>query len=382
MNWWKHQNFILFIAAVLFILLSTIHWHGQFNYTFSHFLIDYNFGFIKRGLIGSIYKIFYPQKLAYKVVFATWLIIILGILYIFFRVAKSRLLYSQSKEGSLFLLFLISSPLFLRNLTYDFLRLDSLLIFLSILGILSIHHQVKYRYIFLNLLIPFLLFTHEASLFLHLPFLLCTMYYKESFTHSMVSLILTSFICCGVLFLFGNADTNSQNLLTYMHSRSPITIVDITHIFSTSLFISIKNNILHLDQHFSRWIDFLFALFILNTLHKIIFYSFLNSIKSFTRKTFYYCCLIPYLSMFFLGIDWSRWISNFFIMYSLSFLILLSNPKKLYSAINLSSKRIKFLLICALLLPPVGVEFPNFGKKLEKQVQFIGKLIQFDKVIK
>ena len=192
-----------------------------------YYYVNYfDLGFIKRGFVGSIYKLFNLQEyfspsilvLISHIIF----LILLGI--IFWKYVKYCFYYFKLKDKVFFYtLFLLSPVLFLR-LGYDIGRMDLICLVLSLLNIIFIQKDSFSFFkkgIFISISITIQLLIHEASLLMYTPLVLSLYFYKYPKVNFLKSkkiiLIFTLPLFIGLLLLiFGRYEMGSEELNLYL----------------------------------------------------------------------------------------------------------------------------------------------------------------------
>lgn len=153
---------VLYLYALIFSVLKTIRLPNE--WAEAHWLMDYRFGFVKRGLAGEIFGWFF-EKNEYNI-----LVISSGILFLLyfliFRIAVKEVFKEVNSFYRIlfFLIFFLSGyVVFSAHLIGYF---DHLVFLLTILVVFL----VKKKKIFLSsLIVTFSIFIHEISFFLMLP---------------------------------------------------------------------------------------------------------------------------------------------------------------------------------------------------------------------
>lgn len=149
-----------------------------------YYYVNYfDLGFIKRGLIGSIYKIlnlpdyFNPSIL----VLSSHIIFLILFSIIFWKYVKYSFYNFKLKDKVFFYtLFLLSPVLFIR-LGYDIGRMDLICLVFSLLNIVIIQKDSLSFFkkgLFISITITIQLLIHEASLLMYTPLVLSLYFYK------------------------------------------------------------------------------------------------------------------------------------------------------------------------------------------------------------
>lgn len=185
----KVWNLVVF--GILFLsILRGIRFPNMWSYT--HFLFDYSFGFVKRGLIGEIISQFnFSSLMSYDsfLIFSTAIfltnIFLIGLLLREFINSKNPVFIGSS------LLFCSSlAVVFLSNSIgyFDHIGLLVTLIALKLCGFYK-------KFIFLLISMPFVLLIHEATLIIFFPVIFMSLLFaleKEGYTVNKI-LMLGSF---------------------------------------------------------------------------------------------------------------------------------------------------------------------------------------------
>lgn len=157
----KFLIFFLYVYALAFSVIKTLRLPNQWSE--SHWLLDYRFGFIKRGLAGEIFGFFFEKSiLNIQIVSA----VILGLLYVaLFVIAVRQTFQKYSIRKVLFyLIFFLSQYVVLSAHLIGYL--DHLIFLLTILAI----YLIKNKKIFwASLLTVVSVVMHEISFFLMVP---------------------------------------------------------------------------------------------------------------------------------------------------------------------------------------------------------------------
>jgi len=293
------------------------------------FLINYNdFGFVKRGLIGTIFNIddnnykFYSKIIALTVVF-----FIVAIFLLIFKNVNNI----QTKK---FLLLLALSPFLFLQLGYDFGRFDQFGIAFILLTFLFI---LKKKSIFiLEVFAPFTILIHEIHFFSVVIFFIYIQVELKRKTLNIFYVFLSSIIILITLFFFGGIDEQ-----TYQNFINKYWFIKVY--FSNS----------HIDGYIFFWSD----VFKFNT---TIFYRHLVSILIFIYLLFFFIkkinsnkltILVLFFSpCFIIGVDHARFLSLFIVNIYLIFFLILINKKSI-----IKTPTFKNYYFAIVLLGPWGV---------------------------
>lgn len=157
----KFLIIFLYVYALAFSVIKTLRLPNEWSE--SHWLLDYRFGFIKRGLAGEIFGFFFEKSiLNIQIVSA----VILGLLYMALVVIAVRQTFQKYsiRKVLFYLLFFLSQYVVLSAHLIGYL--DHLIFLLTILAI----YLIKIKKIFwASLLTVVSVVMHEISFFLMVP---------------------------------------------------------------------------------------------------------------------------------------------------------------------------------------------------------------------
>ncbi|MFN1218026.1 hypothetical protein ACKW6Q_13735 [Chryseobacterium kwangjuense] len=157
----KFLIIFLYVYALAFSVIKTLRLPNEWSE--SHWLLDYRFGFIKRGLAGEIFGFFFEKSiLNIQIVSA----VILGLLYVALVVIPVRQTFQKYsiRKVLFYLLFFLSQYVVLSAHLIGYL--DHLIFLLTILAI----YLIKIKKIFwASLLTVVSVVMHEISFFLMVP---------------------------------------------------------------------------------------------------------------------------------------------------------------------------------------------------------------------
>ncbi|MET3538350.1 hypothetical protein [Chryseobacterium limigenitum] len=153
---------LLYLYALIFSVLKTIRFPNEWSE--AHWLIDYRFGFIKRGLAGQIFGFFF-QKNEFNIllVSAVILLILYGCIY-FIVLKQTNNLSKNIYQVVFYLVFFLSQYMVLSAHIIGYF--DHIVFLLTILII----YLIRKNLIFLSsILVCISLLIHEISFFLTIP---------------------------------------------------------------------------------------------------------------------------------------------------------------------------------------------------------------------
>ena len=295
------------------------------------FLINYElFGFVKKGLIGTIFNINQENLAFFSKTLATIIIIFSIFIYSLVVIDKNLI-----KEKKYLILFGIS-PFLFSNIGYDFGRLDHLgIVFILLLTLLII----KKKDIFiLEIVSPILILIHEIHFFTTIIFLSYVQFKINRTAFSKLYVLLLSFLVLLILHFYGDLDQSLYNKYVNTYSFIKIyfqqTQIENTLLWWSYLFDQRYTTILY--RHIFNIILYLFLCFFI--------------LRFFKKKIQSLLLISTYFLLFILGIDHSRFLSIFIINIVMLFLILKFNAK---DKINLPKFKNYYYLI--FFLGPWGI---------------------------
>jgi len=194
-----------------------------------YYYVNYfDLGLIKRGFIGSIYKIFEFQELFSPSILVLlshlFFLIIFG--FIFWIFAKSCFKdWNNKQKIPFYSLFTLSPVLFLR-LGYDIGRMDLICLVLSLLTIIfTTNNSYSYfsKAILISLSVSIQLLIHEGSLLLYSPLISCLYIYKYKIViyskfKKLLPLLLIPLLVGLTLLFFGRYEPGREALNLYLNN--------------------------------------------------------------------------------------------------------------------------------------------------------------------
>lgn len=310
-----------------------------------YYYINYlDLGFIKRGLIGTLFKLlhfsdfFSPSVL----VILSHLIVapIIGI--VFWKYAKEAFNEWKDKDKYVFYALFLLSPVMFIRLGYDTGRMDLWCLMITLITLFFI--QIKdLNYlnaaIIVSLSISIQLLIHEASLLFYIP-ITCSLFVfkfpnKVSFYFkNILPIFFIPIICSFLLLTFGRYDASQQELNLYLQNISN----ELSGSMPMELTWSLKENI-QFAMSFLTLKRFLGGHLIITFYYFLILFFTFNYVK--LPFYFKFSSFLP-LFLSFLACDSTRFVASSSICCFLLMLIaarenLLDSPKKLRFLIYLGS---------------------------------------------
>lgn len=318
----KKSFFFYIIFLFVFFLFSSIFILSLFKivnmWTFSQSHINYSYGFVKRGLFGTI-MLFLENffSLSTKKVFSVFFIILTSInIILFFNIIKK---YSTNFLVFLFLALNPTLIMFSFNDLGAYQRFDAISIFAMLLHcIYACNHNLKndifiYKKKLFFIIFPIIFissFIHEIIIWsLPLHILITMNATKEDFNKT-ISYYLIFLILVLIIFFFPVTDTTVQKMIRDLSERN--LFIDAIIVASASkgnlqvLSYEIQTNLLNF---YNFKINLFFI--VLSTLPFLFFINYLqknNYLDVKIKKYHLIFATFPYLTLFAIG-DTGRWIS-------------------------------------------------------------------------
>lgn len=329
----KKFSLILFFLLAIFLSQEVlVHFYETYvtgrphNHKLGDWAINYNDGFVRRGLVGQIllYLDWYLYIPMLNSLFFFTVIIVILFYYFLYKI------FINLKNKSLFWFFIFLSPSFLLFTFYDFeggFRKENLgFLSFSILIFAFIKKDNK-KYIFSSIILFFFsTFSHEMHSFF-IPFFLCCSYYlyklnKIGFNFFLISVlmylliaissIIVSFIYSGFGHSAGICETVTNTGIHNNICGGSIIVLE------KNIYYYISKTLLHFPQYPIHYTPLLFLaitpIFLIKNSKKylpFIFFSF-----------------ISILPLFIIAADWGRWIS-IYITYTYMLLMMINLNYKL-----------------------------------------------------
>ena len=336
---------VLICFSSIFFMSKT--YQLDVNNSMSEWLINYQGGFGRRGLLGELFTqlslIFdYPiRKLILYFLYVIFISYYL-LIYIFFRNIKTNYIIIISLLSPLFIL----SPL----AELESLGRKDILIPLFFLFYCNLYNRLNLFGLSLILLLFYtiLLLTHEVSIF-YLPFfyLLLTFKIEKLTIYKIITLIFIALIFFFIIYILSNS-AHSPEAIKIMCERMKNILNDKCGMGAYVLNRSLKHNIaelgglnyIHLIRNFSIFILGYSALIILIQSSK--FNESKNNIlnKFFNLKLLIFLTFLPTLIPFTIAVDWGRWFNLSYTMLILFYFFCIKNEKIF---LNENSKIINYL---------------------------------------
>ena len=339
----KFNTYLQVYLTVLFFFAAYFFFQKYNNYTewtISEWLINYQGGFTRRGLIGEI--IFQISKFSS---FSIREIILISQIFIYFLYFYLVFNFLKNTNKNLLLIFAIFSPLFI---IYPISEVEVLgrkeiftyISFLLVANIFSIKNIKVSHYGYASMIIVISILVWEGII-IYMSFFLFILLIRDNFIVNNYSLVKISFFIVPIIFtiylvIFKRLDENEllvmcnsvnecYGAMTYLNKNLSSNIGEVTS----------KFEIIYLIRYLLILIVGFFPLFLL------ILNSRFSSVFKFKNKNYFpitfALIFLPSFIFYYIAQDWGRWIS---ISYTLSFLTFIYCYKNNF--IHISTKKLEF----------------------------------------
>ena len=387
----KNNFFLIFFVFLSIFSLTKLYDHATTFATFEYgeWLINYQHGFVRRGLIGEIIYLFSiifnnNIQIAFFILLSIICLFYYFLNYFFIKDVKFNFIYYIIIFSPLFyFFFVVISKVGVRK---EIILYIFYILYLLHLSSKNFNINKNWKFIFA---FPFLLLNHEG-IFFYLPYIILPLLFlvkktdlKNLIFQTFILVIFSSFI---MFLLYLNKGTPEhtnyicQSLGIYAPTKcawwGPISAL------GHDLLKNIENEPLlffYLSADYKTWLGFLFYISY-GFASFFIYLKFINITKENlvnVKKLFfltYPITLIFSLPLFHIAEDWSRWFSIHF--HLLAFLIFFLHRIKAvnfesnlrFNEINIYLKKIKFFFIVLLLFYATSFHHHHFffqGVKLE-----------------
>lgn len=216
---WRRPARRAVLIALALLAVAAIQPITHLEWKFSHILFDYEFGFVKRGLVGELFA-----RAVDQVTIRQFFWVFAGLYALLIAVVAAALTALPPAASPLLLLYLCTAPMLLRNLFYDWGRFDVFGMLAVWLIALALIRGWRAR-ILLYAAAPLTAFTHEVNLFLVGPFALLAVLVldpagRAARLASALALCASAGAVGAVLHLYGRLDVPADVMIAHMASRT------------------------------------------------------------------------------------------------------------------------------------------------------------------
>lgn len=320
------------ITALIFYLVLVFYFYNFFiskycidnflsNYAISDLLINYEGGFIRRGLLGAIY-FFFSKNYNFSIVnLIHYSFVFLYFIYLF---TYFFFIKELTKNNFIILIFIIISPL---GILYPIYELESLLrkevflyiSFLIFLILLEKQLNEKIYIIYLNIIFPIIIFIHEGLFFLLIIFFLAwsinNTFEKKKLEIKFIFKSLITLVPVLILHF-------SYIIIGNSHDQINLIIKSLQQIDYKPIgaFVWLERDLLDAIQiNFKNFkLEFLIRYIFLIFLSFCPLVVFFKKINIFNKNNiiFLILCILSFVLIFLIVLDWGRFISVIFNLFS------------------------------------------------------------------
>tara|TARA_B100001250_G_C19792444_1_gene787163 strand:+ start:22 stop:1215 length:1194 start_codon:yes stop_codon:yes gene_type:complete len=354
----NNLHYIL-LFLIIFICLFFRAYESLSFFRFTHYLFNYEYEFLKRGLIGEILRLSF-ENINYKLVQLISLIFIIVLSIIIFKIFVKNFNKKSNISRLIFSVMIFTSPLTIQHFIYDIGRFDIINLIITFLCFFIIEKFYKNSLLIFfttGILISLMLLIHEGALIMFVPMIFGYWFFKNSEKHTIITQIILFIIILFLAFkisltglatrftldeyytLFSKQNADVSKWSIQVLYRGLFNVLDdgvINPLFKDAAVIGLtKTWIFH---------NFVLMFFLLPVFYVtfVIFKNFLSKSK-FQTKVLLISSLSPF-ALFFLGPDHMRWWSLIFTNIFIIFFIL-SKETDSYSEIIIKSV-IKYKSLC------------------------------------
>jgi hypothetical protein len=352
----KQKFRILLLTFVVVFFTSYEHHFDEWVYT--QWVLNYDFGLVRRGLVGGLLKAFgyVPSPEFYMA--GAFLFSLCVCLALFWLLSRATLSYSkQSTAAFLLALFFICHPLIVLHFAQASGFLDNINYLIAIIGIAAILKcpaKVGALAIWLAgaLIIPI----HEASFVMFVPLLIGIWFYTHKpnvvSVDSALILVVFALLVAEVIFIGTSNPSSKISLQQYyehlLSTTQPIDIEAVGILFNTlqgnsSETASVVLSVLYLKYHLNMLFGLIPTFFIGTQILKALS----SHIKWVSYESFLLVCSVSPLALYLIASDYTRWWSIAISNTAISLTLLMRDPI-LAAAISKVVYRYKWFIVFAI----------------------------------
>lgn len=325
----------------------------------THWLFTYKYGFIKRGLIGTLVSTFNPSPSFNSLVVCS--VIVNAILLFALLVYTAPMLRDNSNAWFLFLLLFFGSSA-VQNFSYDIGRFDQFGLLILLVALVILKNKPAFQCLIIPLCALGILI-HESFFLAFFPFILAATLHKKQ-NHLALTLTFFVLIVFSLAMVFGGASIDESSYTTALASKTDFAPVDLS---IATLYWRLKDNVAYsIGSLFNKetliyhvWL-LLWQLPVLMGLCAVIrsVYMTARQLKETYSFALLFACSLSPLALYPVGKDFYRWIAlamtNLFLL-----TIFLSTKDEYYCKIEKAATQYNLLIVIALftsiIVGPMGI---------------------------
>lgn len=358
--------FIAFFRSSYTLLIEGNSYLNYWKYT--HYLFDYSDGFVKRGLIGSIFS-WFSDVTSYELVnfFSYFVIFILAVILCF--LFSKHWVDEKNKLGPfLFAAIAITSPATIQHFAYDVGRFDILIYIVAIFSLFFVsrfgnQNKVVTAFVVLSSL-AFSILIHEAAFFMIAPLILAFWFFVCSSRKALLLQMAVFFLILIFTYLVstkGNytafpLEVHLENLEAQYGDRVKESSLKVIHntTLKENLEITLRNGFTK-----NRIAHHLVFLFFMAPLLLFIYIFLRDNYKIFGFKAFLLLLSsVSPLALYPLGHDHFRWwslaLTNVFIVFSFLMISDKSVSDSFFNFVEKHKKMALLIIVFGLISGPIG----------------------------
>lgn len=370
---WLRANPDLFIFGESYLI----------NWVYTHYLFNYESGFVKRGLIGELLSVLSIKPSYSTINYIAYSSVFILILAVFFILKKLWNINKNNYGFFLLLLFITTSPATLQHFFYDVGRFD-IYIYTGVIALLYILDSVSTitKFLAVNLFLSLFILIHEAAFFIVAPMIFMYWHYKDSSNQSLVLQIISFFF---IFFLTYLVSTNGNYTSLSLKDH----VKELASVYGNKVIESSVAVIHKTDLEYNIHMTFERGLTLERLLHHVYFLLFMLPLIYFScglyqqvkgqltlRTGILLLSSLSPLALYPLGHDHFRWWSLAITNVMLIIIFLCLNNKKLSEVIfnyfESKERLVIFMVLSSFILGPLGY-IKSFGvaENFNQTIEFL-----------
>jgi|SRR5438105_5661303 len=347
-------SLLIFAAMILVDHCHTWVW----NYT--AWLFDYHFGFMKRGLVGTVLQSItgatvIPLLWVKCVSWALALAIVAFFLYVFNDLQRSIRNSEERRQFLSLFVFFMLSPVSLRNYFFDLGRFDQISIILLLL------QWFRPPLLMTVTLSAIMVLVHENFFFIFMPVLLLIVFSERGLKPAFL-VFATVTISTFITFKFGRPAVDIETLGQHLLSKAnaPLGFNEL-HLFYVDVRGQLNDSWAQFQLHKKYFYGYLIYLILSIPVFWVVARLELTVVGRLIR----WGVLMGYLAIVILTCDWCRHLTNAYLvcMFLLLYLMKTDGVRTSLMKSKIMSERVLYgAAALSLFLPAAGVEIPRLVK--------------------
>jgi len=316
--------FVTLLYIPLFNYFYEINLSGGHTYLTADWLINYNFGYIKRGLPGTILLYFFNNSVK-LLNFITFLLTSIYILNIFLTLR----LFNKYKQNYISYMLILSPATLLFPLFDSQGAFRKEMLGFTVLLILLNFDKSKNGLTFLlfsSFIFGFAVFSHEVNLFFTIPIFFILKNYYQNYRNIKYVLFLFPVLLNMFFYFFYSNDELTMRLIKD-NICDELVLKNLGSLCNTGIFdyiywdfnANLNQTLFHVLNKQYEYQNYIY-LFLVSLLP--------ITLTTFFKKNIIFICIfgLSFVPLFFLAIDWGRWVH--IIIFSLSLIIFREDNQK------------------------------------------------------